>query len=113
MNRFCMMCGKPLVPGTLYCGECGAKVTVPSPASLPVAPLTQEAVQAPSPSLSIPNGVEPSARPSKVVTWLKVVVVLLLILDGLLNPNVAEALRKKAQAEASTADVVKSFFVFE
>ena len=35
MNTFCMMCGKPLVPGTPYCGECGAKVAVSSPTAAP------------------------------------------------------------------------------
>lgn len=30
MSTFCMMCGKPLVPGTRFCGQCGAALAVPS-----------------------------------------------------------------------------------
>jgi len=37
MNAFCMMCGKPLVPGTRFCAECGSPTSPETPsASAPV-----------------------------------------------------------------------------
>ena len=39
MSNFCMMCGKPLVPGTPYCGECGAKVAELTSTSAPAPPV--------------------------------------------------------------------------
>ena len=132
---FCPNCGNQLNSDTTpFCTQCGSplkasaqapvqsagvgSVAVSVPAALPVAPLTQQAVPPPLPSQSAsptaasPNGAEPSARSTKMVSWLKVAVVLLLVIDGLLNPNVSEALRRKSNADASTADVVKSFFDF-
>lgn len=35
----CANCGKPLVPGAPYCGECGATVAVSSPTAAPAPPL--------------------------------------------------------------------------
>ena len=33
MNTFCMMCGTAVVPGTRFCGHCGAAVALPSSVS--------------------------------------------------------------------------------
>lgn len=33
MNAFCMMCGKPLVPGTRFCSECGSPTSPETPST--------------------------------------------------------------------------------
>ena len=53
MNTFCMMCGKPLAPGTRFCGECGAGIAEPSSTAATASSVAPESsVAAPNENLS-------------------------------------------------------------
>jgi len=77
---------------------------------LPVAPPAQEASQ----SLSPPNADEigPVVNYSKAYKWVGPLIAVLMVVYGMVNHNVSETFRKHLQADASWADVVKSFFTF-
>jgi hypothetical protein len=74
MDAFCMMCGKPLVPGTRFCGECGAVAAEASPSSAeqpPVTPVASASVAA-SPTGGMPMSVcvPTPGSASNTVVWL-------------------------------------------
>jgi hypothetical protein len=50
---------------------------------------------------------------SKASKWVGPVVAVLIIADGVLNPNASATMKRKLNADASWADVVKSLFTFK
>jgi hypothetical protein len=77
MSTFCMMCGKPLVPGARFCPECGAVVAAETSSSA-----------APAPSVAPVSSVAPtneSAPPKKSLSaWQGVLIGIGLFLSSLL-----------------------------
>jgi hypothetical protein len=77
---------------------------------MPVAPPAQQAPQ----SLLPPNADEvgPVANYSKAHKWVGPLIAVVIVVYGVVNHNVSETFKRKLNADASWADVVKSFFSF-